>query len=65
MLALDLREAIYIVGKLAGFVAIAFVLALAVSVPLVPVTDWIALVQWATSLAFELPSSPPGAFFAW
>jgi hypothetical protein len=54
VLALDLPRGHYIVGKLAGFVVIAAVLALVVSVPLVTLGAWQPLAQWSASLAFEL-----------
>jgi ABC-type transport system involved in multi-copper enzyme maturation permease subunit len=53
-LALDLPRSHYILGKLAGFLAIAVALALIVGIPLVPLAGWEAVAQWTASLAFEL-----------
>ena len=53
-LALDLPRSHYILGKLAGFVAFAAILAVAVSLPLAPMAGWEGAAQWAVSLAFEL-----------
>jgi len=53
-LALDLPRSHYIAGKLAGFLAIAIVLAIAVSVPLAPLAGWEAAAIWGVSLACEL-----------
>jgi hypothetical protein len=53
-LALDLPRAHYILGKLAGFLAIAVAIALAVALPLLPLAGWEAVAQWSTSLACEL-----------
>lgn len=53
-LALDLPRSHYIVGKLAGFVAIAAVIALAVAIPLLSLADAVAVAQWSASLALEL-----------
>jgi hypothetical protein len=54
MLALDLPRSHYIVGKLAGFVVIATALAIAVGVPLIPLSGFQAVAAWSASLAFEL-----------
>jgi ABC-type transport system involved in multi-copper enzyme maturation permease subunit len=53
-LALDLPRSHYIVGKLAGFIAVGAVLALAAGLPLVALAGWEGALQWALSLAFEL-----------
>lgn len=53
-LALDLPRSHYIVGKLAGFVAVGAALAVAVSLPLIALAGWEATAAWAASLAFEL-----------
>ena len=54
VLALDLPRSHYILGKLAGFLAIALVLAVVVALPLVPLAGWLPVAQWTASLAFEL-----------
>jgi ABC-type transport system involved in multi-copper enzyme maturation permease subunit len=54
MLALDLPRSHYIVGKLAGFVVIAALLAIAVALPLVPLAGAGAAAAWAASLACEI-----------
>ena len=54
VLALDLPRAHYLLGKLAGFSAIAAALALAVAMPLLPLAGWEAVAQWTLSLAAEL-----------
>jgi ABC-type transport system involved in multi-copper enzyme maturation permease subunit len=54
VLALDLPRSHYILGKLAGFLAIAALIATTASVPLVPLAGWQPVVPWAISLAFEL-----------
>jgi ABC-type transport system involved in multi-copper enzyme maturation permease subunit len=54
LLALDLPRGHYILGKLAGFVALAVLLALACAAPLlfvVPLAPW---TQWTVALALEL-----------
>ena len=53
-LALDLPRSHYILGKLAGFLAIAMLIAAAVSVPLAFFAATQAVLQWAISLACEL-----------
>ena len=53
-LALDLPRSHYILGKLAGFVAMAVLLALAASVPLAWLAPPQAVLQWAASLSMEL-----------
>ncbi|MGZ8209190.1 MAG: ABC transporter permease [Burkholderiales bacterium] len=53
-LALDLPRSHYILGKLAGFLAIAGALALVAAMPLVPLAGVEAAAQWSLSLAFEL-----------
>ena len=54
VLALDLPRGHYLLGKLAGFSAIAAGLALAVALPLLPLAGWEATAQWTLSLAAEL-----------
>ena len=53
-LALDLPRSHYIVGKLTGFLIVAAVLSVAVSVPLVALAGWQDTAIWGASLAFEL-----------
>lgn len=53
-LALDLPRAHYILGKLAGFVAIGLVIAAAATLPLAFVAPPEATLQWGASLALEL-----------
>jgi ABC-type transport system involved in multi-copper enzyme maturation permease subunit len=54
LLALDLPRSHYILGKLAGFLVIGVLLAVAVSIPLVFLAAPGAALQWGMSLAFEL-----------
>lgn len=54
VLALDLPRSHYILGKLVGFLAIATLIAVAVSVPLAMLAAPVAALQWGTSLALEL-----------
>lgn len=54
VLALDLPRSHYILGKLAGFLAIGALIAAAVSVPLTLLAAPAAALQWGTSLALEL-----------
>ena len=54
VLALDLPRSHYILGKLAGFLAIGALIAAAVSVPLALLTAPAAALQWGASLALEL-----------
>lgn len=54
VLALDLPRSHYILGKLAGFLAIGALIAAAVSVPLALLAAPAAALQWGTSLALEL-----------
>jgi len=54
LLALDLPRAHYVLGKLAGFLALAVLIAAVVSLPLVWFAPAEAVVQWAVSLALEL-----------
>jgi ABC-type transport system involved in multi-copper enzyme maturation permease subunit len=54
MLALDLPRSHYIVGKLAGFVAIAVALAVAAALPLLPLAGVSAAAAWCASLAIEV-----------
>jgi len=54
VLALDVPRSHYILGKLAGFLAIGALVAVAASIPLVFLTTPGAALQWGLSLAFEL-----------
>lgn len=54
LLALDLPRAHYIVGKLAGFLAIACLIAAMASIPLAWLAAPQAVLQWTVSLALEL-----------
>jgi hypothetical protein len=54
LLALDLPRAHYVLGKLAGFLALAGLIAAVASLPLVWFAPLEAVVQWAVSLALEL-----------
>jgi ABC-type transport system involved in multi-copper enzyme maturation permease subunit len=54
LLALDLPRAHYVMGKLAGFLGIAAVLACAACVPLLWSAPAPAVLQWGISLALEL-----------
>jgi ABC-type transport system involved in multi-copper enzyme maturation permease subunit len=54
VLALDLPRSHYVLGRLAGFLAIALALALAAALPLLGLTGWDAAAQWSASLAAEL-----------
>jgi Cu-processing system permease protein len=54
LLALDLPRAHYVLGKLAGFLALAVLIAAVVSLPLVWFAPPGAVLQWAVSLALEL-----------
>lgn len=54
VLALDLPRSHYILGKLAGFLAIGALIAAAVSVPLALLAAPAAALQWGASLALEL-----------
>lgn len=62
-LALDLPRSHYILGKLAGFLAIAALIAAAVSVPLAFFAAPAAVLQWAISLALELAIAVAVALF--
>lgn len=53
-LALDLPRSHYILGKLAGFLVIGMLVAIAVSMPLALLAAPGAALQWGVSLAFEL-----------
>ncbi|MBX9810375.1 MAG: ABC transporter permease [Burkholderiales bacterium] len=53
-LALDLPRSHYILGKLAGFLVIGVLVAIAVSMPLALLAAPGAALQWGVSLAFEL-----------
>lgn len=54
LLALDLPRSHYVLGKLAGFLAIAVLIAAAASLPLAWLAPGPAALQWAGSLAAEL-----------
>ena len=54
LLALDLPRSHYVLGRLAGFVAVAALIAVAACVPLAWSVPPAALAQWGLSLAFEL-----------
>lgn len=54
LLALDLPRSHYILGKLAGFIAIGAIIAAAAAVPLAFLAPTSAALQWAVSLAVEL-----------
>ncbi len=54
LLALDLPRSHYILGKLAGFLVIAALIAVAACLPLAWLSTPQAVLQWAASLAFEL-----------
>lgn len=54
LLALDLPRSHYVLGKLAGFLAIAVLIAAAASLPLAWLAPAPAALQWAGSLAAEL-----------
>jgi ABC-type Na+ efflux pump permease subunit len=54
ILALDLPRPHYILGKLGGLLVIGLMIALAVSIPLLPFAGWQASALWALSLGFEL-----------
>ena len=53
-LALDLPRAHYILGKLAGFLAIGVLISAAVSLPLAALATPASALQWSISLALEL-----------
>jgi hypothetical protein len=54
VLALDLPRAHYVLGRLAGFLALAVVVAAVAGLPLLFLAPWTAVMQWVASLAFEL-----------
>jgi len=54
LLALDLPRAHYVLGKLAGFAALALLIAAVASLPLLWLAPAGAVAQWAISLALEL-----------
>jgi len=54
LLALDLPRSYYLLGKLAGFLAIAALIAVAAAVPLAWLAAPQAVAQWAVSLGLEL-----------
>lgn len=54
ILALDLSRAHYLLGKLAGYLAIGMLLAVAAAMPLAFAAPWYAALQWGVSLGMEL-----------
>ena len=54
LLALDLPRSCYVLGRLAGFTALAALIAVAACLPLAWSVPATALLQWGVSLAFEL-----------
>jgi ABC-type transport system involved in multi-copper enzyme maturation permease subunit len=54
LLALDLRRSHYILGKLAGFLLIGAVVAVAAALPLAWLASLAAALQWGISMVFEL-----------
>ena len=54
LLALDLPRAHYVLGKLAGFLVLAILIAVVASLPLLWLSPFEAVVQWTLSLALEL-----------
>jgi ABC-type transport system involved in multi-copper enzyme maturation permease subunit len=54
LLAMDLPRSHYVLGKLAGFLGIAALMALAASLPLALLASPAPALQWMISLAFEL-----------
>lgn len=54
LLALDLPRAHFVLGKLAGFLAIAALIAAAAALPLAGLAPPLAVAQWAVSLGFEI-----------
>ena len=63
LLALDLPRSHYVLGRLAGFLAIAVLIAAAAALPLGWLATPTAALQWATSLAGELAIVVAFAFF--
>lgn len=63
LLALDLPRSHFVLGKLAGFLAIGALIAVAVSLPLAWFAAPQAMLQWAASLALELAVIVALAFF--
>jgi hypothetical protein len=53
-LSFDLRRADYVIGRFAGFAAIAFAMALMAGLPQMLLAPFDAALQWTCSLAFEL-----------
>jgi ABC-type transport system involved in multi-copper enzyme maturation permease subunit len=51
VLALDLPRSSYVIGKLGGFLAIAALIAIVVSVPLIPLAGWQPVAQWTIARA--------------
>lgn len=54
VLALDLPRAHYVLGKLAGFLALAAIIAVVAGLPLLFLAPWESVLQWVASLALEL-----------
>jgi len=63
LLALDVPRAHYILGKLAGFAALAVLAAAVVWLPLAAQAPWPALLQWGAALALELTLMAAFALF--
>jgi len=64
LLALDLPRSHYVLGKLAGYLAIAALIAVAAALPLLWFAPLAAVAQWAASLAVELAIVVAFALFA-
>lgn len=63
LLALDLPRAHYILGKLAGFIALAALTAVPCALPLAATVAPLAWLQWCAALALELSVVAAFAFF--
>lgn len=63
LLALDIPRSHYILGRLAGFIALGLVIAVVVCLPLLLVAPIIAVLQWGFSLWLELAVSSALALF--
>jgi len=64
LLALDLPRSHYVLGKLAGYLAIAALIAVAAALPLLWFAPLAAVAQWTASLAVELAIVVAFALFA-
>jgi len=64
LLALDLPRSHYVLGKLAGYLAIAALIAVAAALPLLWFAPLAAVAQWTASLAVELGIVVAFALFA-